>query len=405
MELKENYEQTEIGLIPENWKVENFGEKFTIKNGLNKAKEFFGYGTPIVNYMDVFGNSGIQKKDVKGKVCLTYREKENYRVNVGDILFTRTSETPNEIGMSSVLLEKIKDAVFSGFVLRARPKDKTYNNEFKKYCFRSSQIRKQIISTCSYTTRALTNGNSLSAVLILTPPLPEQKAIAQVLSDTDSLIQTLEQKIAKKRAVKQGAMQRLLTPKEDWEVRKLGEIGEIITGSTPPTKVQEYWNGNIPWITPTDISNKSRDIISSERKITPSGLKAIRKLPANTLLVTCIASIGKNSILRKAGACNQQINAVIPFADYNVEYLYYLIENNKKLILSKAGITATLMVSKKVFSVIEFQIPTLKVQKQISSILYDMDGEIQGLDDKLEKYRVLKQGLMQELLTGRIRLV
>src|SRR5690606_13468574 len=155
------------------------------------------------------------------------------------------------------------------------------------------------------------NKNTLSNIQIPLPPLPEREAIAEALSDADAWIESLEQLIAKKRLIKQGAMQELLTPKEDWEVKKLGEVGEIITGGTPPTSNKEFWGSDIPWITPTDI-NINKNIYFGERNITELGLKQLRPLPANTLLVTCIASIGKNAILRKKGGCNQQINAVVP---------------------------------------------------------------------------------------------
>ncbi|MBW2558600.1 MAG: restriction endonuclease subunit S [Deltaproteobacteria bacterium] len=239
-------------------------------------------------------------------------------------------------------------------------------------------------------------------------PLPstkaEQTAIATALSDADALIQSLERLIAKKRNIKQGAMQELLKLKEGWVVKKLGEVGEIITGSTPPTEVKGYWNGDIPWITPTDISLK-KDIFHSEREITSLGLKVVRKLPANTLLVTCIASIGKNAIFRKAGSCNQQINAIVPNSNNNIEFLYYLIENSKQYLLSKAGITATNIISKKDFTEITFSVPLLEEQTHIAAILSDMDAEIAALETKLVKYRQIKQGMMQNLLTGRIRLV
>ena len=189
----------------------------------------------------------------------------------------------------------------------------------------------------------------------------------------------------------------------DWEVKRLRDVGEIITGSTPPTQIKEYWNGLIPWITPTDISNK-KDIYNSEREISFLGLQVIRKLPANTLLVTCIASIGKNAILRADGACNQQINAIIPSNDYNVDFLYYLIENSKQYLLGSAGITATLMISKKDFSEITFSIPNNPEQTAIATALSDTDALIEKLTNLIEKKKNIKQGTMQELLTGKRRL-
>src|SRR5437870_11807623 len=109
----------------------------------------------------------------------------------------------------------------------------------------------------------------------------------------------------------------------DWAIRRVKQLGVVVTGSTPSTRVREFWNGDIPWVTPTDISD-SKDIESSAREITARGLDAIRKLPPNSVLVTCIASIGKNAILRKEGASNQQINAIVPTNEYDADFLYYL---------------------------------------------------------------------------------
>ena len=108
--------------------------------------------------------------------------------------------------MASVILDEPSQTVFSGFVLRGRPKDERLRNEFKVYCFRSDFVRKQIISKASYTTRALTNGRILSAVLLLVPPEEEQIAIASVLSDMDAEIAALEARRDKTRALKQGVM-------------------------------------------------------------------------------------------------------------------------------------------------------------------------------------------------------
>ncbi len=206
-------------------------------------------------------------------------------------------------------------------------------------------------------------------------------------------------------------MQQLLTGKKrlpgfsgEREEKELDKPWEIITGSTPSTNIKEYWNWTLPWITPTDISAK-KDIYNSEREISSLWLQVIRKLPANTLLVTCIASIGKNAILRVSWSCNQQINAITPNADNNIDFLYYLIENSKGYLLSNAGVTATLMISKKDFSKIRFKIPTdLKEQQAIASFLSDMDTDIQNTITQRDKYKSLKQGMMQQLLTGKIRL-
>lgn len=210
-EGERGYKQTEVGFIPREWDIITLGELFTFKNGLNKNKEYFGHGTPIVNYMDVYKRSGIHESDLKGRVSLTRQEIKTYEVRKGDVFFTRTSETVDEIGIASVMLDDPKNTVFSGFVLRARPKNDLLDNHFKSYCFASKDVRRSIVSTCSYTTRALTNGRLLSAVIIPLPPILEQTAIASVLSDMDAEITALEASRDKTKALKQGMMQELLT--------------------------------------------------------------------------------------------------------------------------------------------------------------------------------------------------
>ena len=238
------YRQTEFGLLPDCWDLVPLGDLFVFKNGLNKAKRFFGTGSLIINYMDVFKRPGFTIDDISGRVNLSPEEIKSFEVRLGDVFFTRTSETVEEVGIASVMLDQPHETVFSGFLLRARPRDNRLSNSFKQYCFTPRVVRTQIVSNATYTTRALTNGQSLSAVRIAIPPKPEQVAIAAVLSDTDKLIGSLETLIAKKRAIKRAAMQKLLTGKTrlpgfcgEWEIRTISRLARIIMGQSPPVKI------------------------------------------------------------------------------------------------------------------------------------------------------------------------
>ncbi len=243
------------------------------------------------------------------------------------------------------------------------------------------------------------------------PPKAEQEAIAEALSDADALIESLDQLIAKKREIKQGTMQELLTGKRrlpgfsgEWQVKRVADFGDVITGGTPRTDNGDFWGEGFPWITPTDIS-RARDISTSERSVTHAGLATIRVLPANTVLVTCIASIGKNAILKTVGGCNQQINAVVPNCDNCAEFLYYLFELNKPYLQANSGTTATSLISKATFQELVFDVPVFSEQTAIATVLSDMDSELAALECRLAKARQIKQGMMYELLTGRIRLI
>jgi type I restriction enzyme S subunit len=190
---------------------------------------------------------------------------------------------------------------------------------------------------------------------------------------------------------------------EEWDAKRVCEFASVITGGTPRTEVQAYWNGGYPWVTPTDITDQ-RDMWASERMISESGLSSIRQLPANAVLVTCIASIGKNAILRSVGGCNQQINAVVPKQANSPEFLYYTFESSKQYLLANSGMTATRILSKAAFEQLKFPIPPPPEQRAIATALSDVDGLLGGLDRLIAKKRDLKQAAMQQLLTGQTRL-
>ena len=169
----------------------SLGELFSFKNGLNKGKEFFGKGSPIVNFTDVYNKNRLFSSSLKGRVDVTPEEIERFNVVKGDVFFTRTSETKEDIGMASVITEDVKDCVFSGFVLRARPITSLLFPEYCSYCFSTKDFREEIVRYSSYTTRALTSGTILSKLTITVPPLDEQRRIVNILDKFESLCNDL----------------------------------------------------------------------------------------------------------------------------------------------------------------------------------------------------------------------
>ena len=404
MELKEGYKQIKIGIVPKDWNL----------NRLNLMSSFITKGATPTTYGYNWEKNGITflrsecvsetGLDLSESMYISKRAHKalgRSEIKSKDILITITGN----VGRVIRLDKHFGIGNINQHIARVRITSEKVDSNFVFHVLSQKGFRKyfnSIITGQAYPQISLTQVRD--AEIPLPPTKTEQTAIATALSDTDSLIEGLEKLIAKKQNIKKGAMQRLLTPKEGWEVKKLGEIGDIITGSTPSTQIDDFWNGSIPWITPTDIDHR-KDVSDSERKITEAGLNAIRQLPTNSLLVTCIASIGKNAVLRLRGASNQQINSIIPNRDNNVDFLYYLMELNKGFFLSRAGITATLIISKNDFAEISFSVPKRKEQIKIATILSDMDNELTALETKLEKYKMIKQGMMQNLLTGTIRLV
>jgi len=224
------------------WKSSTIEKHFDFKNGLNKEKEFFGKGTPIINFNDVYHLSQIRKDDITGLVELSKSEIDRYSAKKGDVFFTRTSETIDDIGMSGTLVEDIENCVFSGFVLRARPKGNELDNGFKSYCFGIHSVRKEIVTKSSYTTRALTSGTLLNKVIFQYPKdIEEQQKIASFLSAVDTKIQQLERKKELLEQYKKGIMQQLFNQElrftkddgsnyPDWEEKRLGKITQINKG-------------------------------------------------------------------------------------------------------------------------------------------------------------------------------
>lgn len=395
------------------WEMTLIGDFLDFKNGLNKGKEFFGYGTPIVNYTDVYKKRGLKAKDVRGRVFLSADEIHRFEVRKNDVFFTRTSETPDEVGMASVLLEDIDDCVFSGFVLRGRPKNDMFEPEYCKYCFSTEAVRNAIITGCTYTTRALTNGKQLSAIEIALPPKPEQKAIAAALSDIDALITNLEKLITKKKAIKQGAMQELLTGKrrlpgfdEVWKKVSIGLICNTASGGTPSRQSEKYYTGDIPWFTTSELTDGW--LGDSSEHITEDAIEnsAAKIFPAGTILIAMYgATIGKLGILTRSSATNQACCALSIKSD-DVMYLFYRLLFMRQYLISLGCGAGQPNISQDIIRSIVIEMPTdVKEQAAISSVLSDMDDELLELAQALDKYKKIKVGMMSELLTGRIRLV
>lgn len=173
------------------------------------------------------------------------------------------------------------------------------------------------------------------------------------------------------------------------------DTGRIITGTTPPTsETRFYEKGIYPFVTPTDIDSK-RVICKTGRYLTNEGLIKGRVIPPNSLLVTCIASIGKNAILNVKGSCNQQINAIIPNKQFDIEYLYYLMENSSTYLIKFSGKSATSILNKNSFSNLIFTIPPLPEQKAIASLLETWDTAI----EKTETLIAAKEKQFRALIT------
>jgi type I restriction enzyme S subunit len=182
----------------------------------------------------------------------------------------------------------------------------------------------------------------------------------------------------------------------EWEVKKLGEVGEIVTGSTPSKNDPDNWNGSFVWVTAQDFTKKY--ITDSKVKLTDKGKSKCRIIPENSVLVTCIASIGLNAINKVECATNQQINAVVCYEEfYCFEFIYYSIVNNETRLKNIAGKTAVPIVNKSNFEGFSIPFPSLPEQQKIASCLSSLDEVIAGERQRLALLQQHKKGLLQQL--------
>ena len=411
--------QTEIGLIPDDWEVKRLGDvgepcmcKRILKEQTSPTGDipFYKIGT--------FG--GIPDAYISRELFEHYKEQYSYPKK-GTLLLSAAGT------IGRVVVFDGKDSYFQDSNIVWIENDETQvTNDFLFYCYSRMQWKTEEGGIVS----RLYNANLKSTSFISPKSIEEQQRIAKALSDVDALISTTEKLLQKKRNIKQGTMQELLTGKkrlpgfaksnntkmtelgeipEDWEVKKLGEFTRIQAGGTPSTLFEEYWNGNIRWMNSGELNMKR--VYEVEGRITELGLanSSTHLFPKNCVLIG-LAGQGKTrgtAAINYVELCtNQSIAAIFPSFSHNSEFLYQNIDNryNELRELSDGG-GGRGGLNLKIIGNLEIALPPKEEQNSIAKILSDMDNEIDLLNTKLEKYRNLKTAMMQQLLTGKIRLV
>jgi type I restriction enzyme S subunit len=418
MDMKPGYKQTEVGVIPEDWDVKAIGSISTIfgrigfrgytKNDIVKE----GDGAMALNPSNVWRNKLILDKCTY-ITWQKYHESPEIKIEVGDLILVKTGSTTGKTCYVSHL----------PVAATLNPQMLVFKNvhadkRLLSYIFATPIFLNQIASTIVGGALPTLSQKQVEKYRIPLPStLAEQEAIAEALSDADALIDSLEQLIAKKRLLKQGTMQDLLTEKRrlpgyegGWVVKTLSQMAEIRGGGTPSTTQHKFWDGSIPWCTPTDITalQGAKKLGDTARKITKLGLasSSAELLPPNSVVMTSRATIGECAINERPVSTNQGFKNFVPCEDVDVDFLYYLLMTQKPGFIRLCAGSTFLEIGKTQLRDYEVSVPkTLSEQTAIAAVLSDMDADIAVLEAKLEKARQVKQGMMQELLTGRIRLV
>ncbi len=386
MEIQKGFKKTEVGLIPADWDLKNIIENSTLKarigwQGLTVA-EYLNKG----DYFLITGTDFVDGK-IKWDTChyvnkIRYAQDKNIQVKIGDILITKDGT----IGKVAYVDRLPLNATLNSGVFVIRPKGNIYLPLFLFYIFNSFYFRDFLNNLVAGSTIIhLYQKDFVSFSFPLPPTKAEQTAIAEALNDADALIAELEKLIAKKKAIKQGAMQELLKPKDGWEVKKLGDVLKVRHGKSQKEVAAD--NGAYPILASGGVIGRAQAFLYNK----PSVL------------------IGRKGTIDEPQYMDTPFWSVDTlfyteiYHGYNAKFIFYMFNLIDWYSYNEASGVPSL--NAKTIELIEKQFPAYEIQTHIAQILSDMDTEIEALEKKLDKYKMLKQGMMQNLLTGKIRLV
>lgn len=403
------------------WEAHKVGQYYEFRNGLNKGREFFGSGTPIVNFTDVFHNRGLFSDNLNGRVALERSEIQNYEVRKGDIFFTRTSETIEEIGYPSVMLDDTKDTVFSGFVLRGRCilEEDPLDDFFKKYVFFTNAFRAEMVKKSSMTTRALTSGTAIKEMEFIYPSdKEEQHKIGEFITNIDNLIAFYQHEYDKLINIKKNMLEKMFPQhgssvpeirfagfSGQWEQHKLGDVlDDLYNGQTPSRFKDSYWNGEISWLSSGELN---RGIVyESIETITHEGKESahLRIVPKGTFVMAitgleAAGTRGNCAILGFDTTLNQSCMALFPKKNMlTPEFLFqwYRMVGEEYGIKYTQG-TKQQSYNAEIIKDLDICLPKLPEQQKISSVLQKVDNFIVLHQRKIEKLRNIKAACMDKM--------
>ena len=415
--VKKGYKQTEVGVIPEDWELLLLGKTAKVYRG--------GSPRPIQSYITNSSNgvNWIKIGDVRENDKYIYSTQEKIRpdgismsreVHIGDFILS------NSMSFGRPYILRTNGCIHDGW-LTIQEYGQAFSTEYLYYLLSSKIIYKQYIGMAAGSSVKNLNKDKVSSLMVICPTLQEQQRIAEVLSDVDGMISSLEKLIAKYKSIKTACLQQMFPQNGEtvprmrlpgftgaWEQRKLGDIADIVGGGTPSTGNPSYWDGDIDWYAPAEIADQIY-ANSSQKKITDLGYEnsSAKMLPPGTVLFTSRAGIGKTAILTRKGCTNQGFQSIVPHRGELDSYFIFSRTEELKRYGELVGAGSTFVeVSGKQMTVMELMMPpTMREQQTIGGFFQQLDHLITLHQRKLEKIQKIKQGMMQQLLTGKIRLV
>ena len=409
------YKRTEVGVIPEDWSVYELREVLSEppSYGINAAATQYEESLPAYLRITDIDSEGRFSPDPP--VSVNHKSAHDYFLSPGDLVFARTGAS---VGKSYEYNPSDGRLVYAGFLIRVSPDTKRLDPTFLSNFCRTEHYWNWVRSVCLRSGQPGVNGAEYGSLLVPVPPIKEQCAIATALSDADALIESLDRLIAKKRAIKQATMQQLLTGQTrlpgftgEWETKRLGEIGTFYKGRG--IRREDVRDEGVPCIRYGEIYTRYGDCVAKpESKIPEFVSNTAFPLQSGDILFA-----GSGETAEEIGMCVTYLGEQPAFAGGDIVVLrpnrsipVYLgrLLNHPTIAQQKARLgqgDAVVHISARNLAQIEVHFPDQDEQLAIATILTDMDTEIEALEHRRDKARQVKQGMMQQLLTGRVRLV
>ena len=414
------FKDTEVGRIPEDWEVTRIDKLCCLKARIGWQGLTTGEYLPQGDYVLVTGtdfNDGyIDWKNCCYVSKWRYDQDINIQIKEGDVLISKDGT----IGKVAFLDSIPGPGTLNSGVFVVRPKqDNVINKAYLSWIFKSIWFKSFIDQlTAGSTINHLYQKDFVKFLLVYPNDISEQSRIATALSAIDNLISELGKLIEKKRAIKQGAMQQLLTGKkrlkgfnEPWVEKKLGEDALILRGGSP-RPIEDYITDSqdgLNWIKIGDVKPNDKYFRKTAEKIKKEGLTKTRQVKKGDFILSNSMSFGRPYILNIDGCIHDGWLVIQDYQEtYDMQFLYYILCSDtvmNQYVSMAAGSSVQNLNKEKVANVLLYAPSSLKEQSAIAKVLSSMDEEISFLEAKREKYNAIKQGMMQQLLTGRIRLV
>jgi len=412
--------EREFKNLPEGWKWVRLGEVVEEVKERNLSNDQL----PLLTS----SRKGIYLQDEYFNRIVASENLSNYKViRKGQFTYRSMSEDETFVfnRLEDIELGLVSPAYYIFQVIKG------CSGSFLKYFINNSvEIKKQIYKYVEGTTRTALRFNQLKNFIVPLPPLPEQQKIAEILETVDNAIEKTDKIIEKYKRIKQGLMQDLLTKgidengnirnekthkfkdsplgriPEEWEVVRLGEVVHSFAGGTPNREIAEFYNGGIKWLKSGEINRKY--IFFTEETLSPKGLKSsnAKWVPENTVVIAMYgATAGQIGIIKDRMTTNQAVLAVVIIDKQKVfyEYLYYSLSEFVVMLLSNLQGSGQPNLSKNIIDSLLIPLPPLPEQQRIASILSQIDKTIEKEEQYKEKLKRIKQGLMEDLLTGKVR--